>query len=367
MADPNTLEAPVEKLSETPIEPASDAVADLLDKALETEFPPLVDDSEPSAEELAADPPEDGEEAPAEAVETPPAAETPPVPENPLARGLASLARKEKELQVREKGVKEVEVRAQAAETSLEQFKRQALEDPVEFFTALGLKPDAKEMADVAAQLYVAALGDKAPKALVDELRARQHSIAASRRVAMMEQRMKDADAAAAVAHQQSNAMSYLSTVVVAIPDELPFFQAEAKNDPQLAARAMYQRLQEMKFDPKYAGQIVPGMSDDEIAATVADSLNKQLETMAERHEKILAPVLRTRKSKAGSPPATPKVAPKTPTPVAEKKQPAAPKTLSSKNASPTKTPKKAPASEDELVAALAQDLTQGKHVRQPA
>lgn len=367
MPDSNmsNTEAPVESLSQEPVSTdVSPELAAQIDAALATEFP-TVSDAEPTPEELAARPDEEAApaaEAPAEqppADAAPPAGEEPPPPQvedNALSRGLAALARQEKELQLQKREAKDLVFQAQQRVQQLEQelavIRRQAVEDPAGHFKALGVPED--QLADFAAQLYVSAMGDKAPKELVSEIRAKQHAIAARREVAILRNQAEQDRAVARAQAQEAQALSYLGTVVMSIPESLPFFRAEAREDPGLAARAMLQRIKDLGA----AGEFQPGTPDDVMAAMAAQSINNQLKARAERDARVYSPLM----GRSAAPPVT--APPKNPAPAAEKKLPAqTPKTLSNKNAPPISAPKKPAASRQELEDELVQELKQGKHL----
>jgi hypothetical protein len=302
---------------------------------------PEPEPAEPADGDGDPEPEDDDEEEAAEA----PAPKAEAQPEK-VAKGLAALAQRDAESrrahQARVAELAEYERRitagAQQQRTQIEQevraqVRRQALEDPVGFYRALGVD---KGYQDLGAQFYYAELGADAPKEIQDK--ARFYGV--QQKISDVERQLQDQ--AQALAQREANfqmqqrVSAYKGALLAELPKikDAPYLGALAKKSGDAAANAMIAAANDwMKENP---GQPAP-------SATV----------LAARVEKVLQETLEPFKG----------VLPKAPTPAAdEDDEPAT--TLSANHSGLTPTTKTTPKSREDRKADIVRVLNQRRRSR---
>jgi hypothetical protein len=321
----------------------------------EEELPPapegeVFDTPEEAAEAAAMTGEEPAEAAPpAEQEALPEAAQEPPAEgEAPdLKRGWSSVAQKEAEL-VKQRQAMSAEIQRQAqamaqqmVQQHVAQLENEARFNPLEFYKKRGINP-----AEVAAQLFYGENSENVPP----EIRGRYDQIALQRQFQQLQQQQAQFQAQVAEQQAKTQAISYLEQVVRRIPEDMPHLHALAKVDPGQTVKDMYDEAMQLRSQ----GALV-GLSDEEMAAKIAMSLERKHERVAKRYVPLakMAP-------KAPPPPPVNGAAKQTPPGSAVKTPPA--KSISKQG--PSSRPAAEPKTREEEIAEVVARLTRGDHLK---
>lgn len=336
-----TEQVPAETQPTAPI-PASDPELDAILAEIrgEDRTPVAAKEAEPEpAVETAESQPDVAQEDPVvqaaqqKASEQQEEAKTEVEPEPGLARGLASLARRENKLREQEKAFRDKEAQLNQLQAQIASIRQRAIEDPAGFYREV---VGAEKTAEIAAQLYYNELGEAAPK----EFQEKKATWSLEKKLEQLQKQIAEKERVAAAQAQEARALSYLQAQTARIPDSLPFLKAEAADDASYVARSLYTKITQLS----QAGALGGATTDEEIAAVAAQSLNDDFKRAAERYLRIHGP----------------KQAPKTQSPVAEETKPVMTKSLSSQATAMTK-PRRPPANRDEEIEQLIEDLKSRK------
>ncbi len=211
------------------------------------------------------------------------------------AKSLASVARREALVQQREAqiaareralamGEDQARQRAHVAETTLQQWKRLALEDPGSLYEGLG----EKDLVRIAAKIYYKQHPEAAPASYKEESKVAE----LQRRLDELQKRDQEREQIAAAQAREADQISYLTDEAKTLPDEFEYLKREAVEDPASTGREMFDRLNQLRSrrDPELlrASYVAdPDERDKAILSVVAKSLNDEKRKVVERIKKV--------------------------------------------------------------------------------